>query len=279
MPTFAAPDGTRLAYHATGDGDPIVCLPGGPMRDSAYLGDLGGLARQRQVIFLDLRGTGDSAAPEDPSSYRCDRQVGDVEALREHLGLARMDLLGHSAGVNLAVQYLARHPANVGKVALVTPSARALGITVSGEVRRAAAQLRSDEPWFPAAFAALERITADEETDDDWEAITPFSYGRWDAMAQSHDAAGSQHLHEEAAAIFASERAFDPPTTRAALSGFQAPVLLLFGEVDLSSPAQVGAEFAELFPNATLAVQPGAGHFPWLDDADRFVATTGAFFG
>jgi hypothetical protein len=39
------------------------------------------------------------------------------------------------------------------------------------------------------------------------------------------------------------------------------------------------AEFAGLFPNAELVVQAGAGHFPWLDDADRFVATTEAFLG
>ncbi|MGO8730113.1 MAG: alpha/beta fold hydrolase [Streptosporangiaceae bacterium] len=37
------------------------------------------------------------------------------------------------------------------------------------------------------------------------------------------------------------------------------------------------AEFAELFPRARLVIQAGAGHFPWLDDARRFVATTAAF--
>ncbi|MFG2626673.1 alpha/beta fold hydrolase [Streptomyces sp. NPDC048473] len=39
------------------------------------------------------------------------------------------------------------------------------------------------------------------------------------------------------------------------------------------------AEFTELFPNAELVIQSGAGHFPWLDDPDRFVTTTGAFLG
>jgi proline iminopeptidase len=39
------------------------------------------------------------------------------------------------------------------------------------------------------------------------------------------------------------------------------------------------AEFAGLFPDARLVVQPGAGHYPWLDDADRYVATTVAFLG
>ena len=43
MASFNADDGTRLAYRQFGDGPPLVCLPGGPMRDAAYLGDLGGL--------------------------------------------------------------------------------------------------------------------------------------------------------------------------------------------------------------------------------------------
>lgn len=38
-----------------------------------------------------------------------------------------------------------------------------------------------------------------------------------------------------------------------------------------------GAKFAALFPAGQLVVQPGAGHFPWLDDADRFVSAVTAF--
>lgn len=49
MPTVTAPDGTRLAYRAAGTGDPLLCLPGGPMRDSRYLADLGGLAAHRHL--------------------------------------------------------------------------------------------------------------------------------------------------------------------------------------------------------------------------------------
>ncbi|WP_410169435.1 alpha/beta fold hydrolase, partial [Actinacidiphila rubida] len=84
MPTFSAPDGTVLSYRTAGGegGAPLVCLPGGPMRASAYLGDLGGLAAHRRLVLLDLRGTGGSAVPEDRATYRVDRQVPDVEALR-----------------------------------------------------------------------------------------------------------------------------------------------------------------------------------------------------
>src|SRR4051812_14770210 len=96
-----ADDGTRLAVHSAGTGDPLVCLPGGPMLDSAYLRDLGGLTAHRTLVRLDLRGTGASAEPADPATYRCDRQVADVDAVRRHLGLDRLDLLAHSAGANL----------------------------------------------------------------------------------------------------------------------------------------------------------------------------------
>lgn len=275
MPTFSAPDGTRLAYRVHGDGDPVVCIPGGPS-DSLYLGDLGGLSAHRRLIVLDLRGTGRSALPEDTSSYRCDRLVDDVEALRGHLGLSRMDLLGHSAGANIATQYAARYPKNVSKLALIGPGTRAVGIAVTGETRRELVQRRKNEPWFPAAFTALEAIT--EGAGSDWEAIAPFFYGRWDAAAEKHYAAG-RPTNEEAVALFAADGAFDPETTRAALAACEAPVLLLAGEFDVNSPPQSVAEFAALFPDATLVVQPGAGHYPWLDDADRFVATTAAFLG
>ena len=66
MARFWSSDGTRLAYHRLGDGQPLVCLPGGPMQASAYLGDLGGLATDRALVLLDLRGTGESAEPRDP---------------------------------------------------------------------------------------------------------------------------------------------------------------------------------------------------------------------
>jgi proline iminopeptidase len=162
---------------------------------------------------------------------------------------------------------------------LITPSTMAVGITATGESRLETARLRKDEPWFGAAFAALEAIVAGNATDDRWKAIEPFFYGRWDAAAQAHQAAQDGHRNNEAAAAFGAEGAFDPEATGAALAAFNAPVLLLAGEVDLNSTPSVVAEFAELFPNAELVVQPGAGHFPWLDDADRFVTRTATFLG
>jgi pimeloyl-ACP methyl ester carboxylesterase len=243
------------------------------MQDADYLGDLGGLAGRRRLVLLDPRGTGGSAVPADAGSYRCDRQVGDVEALREHLGLRRIELLAHSAGTNLAVQYAAQHPEAVSRLILVTPSLIGVGIPVTGEMRREVAQLRKNEPWFPEAAAALAAIGAGQGTEAHWAAITPLRHGRWDAAAQAHHAEFSVRINLAAADVFAAEGAFTPEVTRAALATFPAPVLLIAGEFDLNSPPPAVAEYAALFPDATLVVQPEAGHQPWLDDPAAFVAS------
>jgi pimeloyl-ACP methyl ester carboxylesterase len=274
---FSAPDGTRLAYHQAGEGDPLICLPGGPMRASAYLGDLGGLSAHRSLILLDLRGTGDSAVPADPASYRCDRLVDDVEALRVHLGQDRVDVLGHSAGGTLAVLYAARYPDRIGRLALIDPSPRGVGLEILDADRRQVAELRRGEPWFPDAFAAFERIWSGAATDSDWAAIDPFMYGQWDAHRQAHVAQEGNQINAEAAAVYYSDGVPAPEATRAALAHLQTPVLVVTGEYDAAVPPKCSAEFAGLFPEARLAVQPGGGHSPWLDDPAWFVQTLAAF--
>lgn len=277
MPTFLAPDGTRLAYSVHGHGAPLVCVPGGPMRASAYLGTLGGLSGSRQLIRLDLRGTGRSAAPADPASYRCDRLADDVSALLDHLDVGSVDLLGHSAGANVAVQYAARFPERIKKLVLITPSGRAVGLLPDHDARRAVISRRRGEPWFGDAATAFELIEAGAGTDEDWEATAPFYYGRWDAVAQAHSAAGETEVNAAAAGAFGADGAFDPQALRAALTEFCSPVLVLAGSVDLQSPPAVLAEFAGLFPAGRFVVQPNAGHYPWLDDAAWFVGAVTTF--
>ena len=276
---FASADGTRLAYHTIGTGRPLVCVPGGPMRASAYLGDFGGLSARRALVLLDLRGTGDSEVPVDRASYRCDRQVDDIEALRVELGLDRLDLAGHSGGATLAVLYAARYPDRVDRLVLVCPGTRPVGIEIEDADRREVAELRRGEPWFADAFAAFERIWSGESTPADWDAISPFMYGRWDADTRAAVETRPGQRNEEAAALYYAEGALDPPAVRSAIASLPARVLLLAGEYDAALPPKRAAEYAELFANAELVVQPDAGHSPWLDDPERFARTVSDFLG
>ncbi|MEU8697212.1 alpha/beta hydrolase [Streptomyces sp. NPDC048680] len=277
MPTFHTYDGTELAYHLEGQGTPLICLPGGAMRASAYLGRLGGLDDRRQLVLLDLRGTGASALPDDPATYRCDRMVDDVEALREHLGLERIDLLAHSAAGDLAALYAARYPRALRSLLLIAPGTRAAGFGFAEREAREAAELRRTEPWYEEALPALEEIWAGRLTDELRSAARPFLYGRWDDAAQDHAASSSAQINSLAAEGYYGQGAFDPATTVAALRELPAPVLVLAGEYDGVTTPDRAAELAALFPNAEFAVQRGAGHFPWLDDPGAFTRTVTAF--
>ncbi len=275
MPIFTASDGTRLAYHLRGEGEPLAVVPGGPMRASEYLGELGGLTAHRRLALLDLRGTGGSEAPADPATYRCDRMVEDLEVWRVHMGLEHMDLLAHSAGAALAMLYAARHPQRIRRLMLITPNPSALGLRAVPEDRLAAARLREGEPWFGRAFPAFRAwLTGEADFDD---VFLPFFYGRWDDTARAHTDAELRQTNEEAGERYFAEGAFAPDATRNALAALTAPVLVYAGALDGWPSPAVARRAAEAFPHAEYAVQPGAAHYPWLDDPERFVSRTLAF--
>lgn len=276
MPIFRAPDGTRLTYHLRGEGEPLVVLPGGPMRASAYLGNLGGLDSHRQLVLLDLRGTGESELPADPGTYRCDRLVDDVEALRLQLRLERMDVLAHSAGGSLAMLYAARHPQRLRRLALITATPWALGMPATAGDRLAAARPRASEPWFADAFPPFEAWL---EGKGDFDPVfLPFFYGRWDDTARAHADREEAETNDDAAEVYGADGAYEPDATRGALARVRTPVLVLAGGVDGGPSPALARQAAQAFWAAEFAVQPGAGHYPWLDDPDRFVRRVAGFF-
>jgi len=90
---------------------------------------------------------------------------------------------------------------------------------------------------------------------------------------QSQHAREATELNADAASRYYAPDAVDTTAVRSALAVLHAPVLLVAGEYDVALPPQRAAEYAELFPHAEMVVLPRGGHFPWLDDPERFVTT------
>ena len=276
MSRFRSYDGTAIGFRRLGEGPPLVCVPGGPGRAVEYLGDLGGLGRSRQLILLDLRGVGLSADPVDAATLRVDRLVDDVEALRVHLGLDRMNLLAHSAGAVLATMYAARYPSRLSTLLLVTPGLAAVG--VGGQVDSELALGRGvDEPWYADAVAALAQLRRGDLSVETFRASRPLFYRRWDDQAQAHAYVGISERHMAARVGYFADLIVEVASTTERLKQLTAPVLLYVGELDpLVTPA-MAAQAAPIFGHATVAVQPGAAHFPWVDDAALFTRAVSAF--
>jgi pimeloyl-ACP methyl ester carboxylesterase len=278
MPFVPAADGTRLAYTEVGSGPPLLCLPGGPGRASAYLEDLAGLSAERTLVRLDNRATGMSEVPADPSSLRFDRLADDVEALRSHLGLERVDVLGHSAGCIVAQVWASRHRNRVRSLVLVTPSDRLQGGSRSDvDAIRAS---RSDEPWYADAAEAQQALATAPPAQQQAlvRATRPFFYGRWDERTQAHAATADTQSNRRAEDGFgAGVEEVDVAAIVAGLREVTAPVLVLGGERDaLTGVASVDAVAAS-FPSAQAVVLERAGHFPWVDEPDAFRTAVSSF--
>jgi pimeloyl-ACP methyl ester carboxylesterase len=77
--------------------------------------------RERTVVLYDPRGRGRSDEIKDPSLVGMDNEVRDIEALRRHLSLDRVSLVGWSYLGGVVALYAARYPERVDSVVQVGP--------------------------------------------------------------------------------------------------------------------------------------------------------------
>ncbi|MFE6051331.1 alpha/beta fold hydrolase [Kitasatospora sp. NPDC056446] len=285
MQSFRSFDGSRIAYELAGGGEPLVVLPGGPGSDAGYLGGLGPLADRRRLVLLHPRATGRSAVPEDRSTVSFVRQARDVEELRRHLGLERLDLLGHSAGCLTVQEYEAAHPARVRRAVLVTPVGRA-GRRPDEDELAAIRAGRRDEPWYPDA-AEAERLLAEgratgAELAGLQRRILPFFWHTWtDGRLAEHRPEHATTLPWYREAFYAgSADALSrlPYGERPAAPGsVPTPVLVLAGAFDGMIGTAPAHAVAAALPDSRLEVLPYSGHRPWTEEPERFATLVDDF--
>jgi pimeloyl-ACP methyl ester carboxylesterase len=112
MNNFAAADGTKLAWHETGEGRPVLLLHGLFSDAQTNLIRFGHATeisgRGFRLIMPDLRAHGESGKPHDPAFYPPDILADDGLALIAHLGLEDYDLGGYSLGARTAVRMVVK---------------------------------------------------------------------------------------------------------------------------------------------------------------------------
>jgi pimeloyl-ACP methyl ester carboxylesterase len=115
--SFADVNGVRLHYLSAGKGDPVVLLHGFAETSHMWLPLIVELADRHTVIAPDLRGFGQSAAPDD--GYIKKAMAQDIHALVNSLGYNRIRLVGHDIGLMVAYAYAAQYPAEVDRLVLM----------------------------------------------------------------------------------------------------------------------------------------------------------------
>ncbi|PXA71995.1 alpha/beta fold hydrolase [Cryobacterium arcticum] len=277
MPTFTSHDSTVLHYDVLGTDEhpPLVVLAGGPARHPSYLGDLAGLTSVRTLFVLHQRGVGESAVSPTAHAGAWPELAEDVEALRLHLGLATIDLLGHSAGTRIALSYASRYPSRLASLCLVTPPAQ--WIVAEPDDSAAIVGAHRGEPWFPDYLdhrpAALAAQSADES--NRWfPFIAPIAWASWSPEARRHEATGA--WHPEAQDRFFSGA--DPAGIAAGIAHVDCPVLVVAGEQDGLTGLRPVLAVADLFGDGRAVTIKDAGHYPWVEQPAAFALVTAAFY-
>jgi pimeloyl-ACP methyl ester carboxylesterase len=108
-------NGVKIAYFTQGKGEPVVLIHGWLSSAGvnwALPGVSGLLAKDFQVIVMDVRGHGLSDKPKTEEAYGAEL-VEDVVRLLDHLKIKKAHIVGYSMGGIIAGNFIAKHPDRV----------------------------------------------------------------------------------------------------------------------------------------------------------------------
>ncbi|MCY2965842.1 MAG: alpha/beta hydrolase [Planctomycetota bacterium] len=107
---FADSDGVKIHYVTAGEGPLVVLLHGFPDFSYSWRDQMPSLAKNHQVVALDLRGYNKSDQPEGVENYAMEKLVGDVAAVVKHLRRDRATIVGHDWGGAIAWSFAMHQP-------------------------------------------------------------------------------------------------------------------------------------------------------------------------
>lgn len=112
----------RLSIHRAGQGVPLFLLHGYPQNHHCWAGVAADFAEHFDVIIPDLRGYGDSDAPQDDvahATYSKRRMAHDIAAIMDALNLPAAHILGHDRGGRVAYRFALDQPDRLLKLGII----------------------------------------------------------------------------------------------------------------------------------------------------------------
>jgi proline iminopeptidase len=265
-----------LAYWVYGaphtDATPVFAVNGGPGLSHIYMvqnDTWQRLSAHRQVIFYDQRGTGASPLTNPAASHSIDTQVADLDAIRDHLHLDKIDLCGDSFGGFLVIAYAAAHPEHVHKLIISDglPSWKAI-VHLFPQVFPD--KLEANDAAAHASKASPEE-QAQQSIRDHFGMIfySPENHARY--MANIKDLGFSP---QTASAVGQSIGELDYTP---ALAKFNLPTLVITGRYDMNVAPLTAWRMYQAIPGAKFAVFEQSGHLPSYEEPDKYVQVVDTF--
>jgi pimeloyl-ACP methyl ester carboxylesterase len=264
-------DGTRLAYELQGPKDaPAVCLLDGISCEGyawRYLRPA--LAKRLRVLHVQYRGHGQSGIPRDRSAVTLPYLARDMVEVFDHCGLASAVCIGHSMGVQVALEMAFRAPDRVRAMILICgapgraldtfqnsdtgkrllPHIKALTEKHRDTVAKALRLLMpTDLAYFVAQNTELNKELVRKED------FMPYL---------EHFASMPPKLFVDMLEDAAERR------SAAYHAWLSAPTLVIAGERDGFTPAHVSRAMANALPKATYELLPNGSHTAPIEVPER----------
>ncbi|HVX47657.1 MAG TPA: alpha/beta hydrolase [Mycobacteriales bacterium] len=249
----------ELYVREIGSGETIIALHGGFARGqhTTLLPAVKHLADRFRLVLYDQRGTMRSPVP--PEAYSLSGHIADLEQLRTELGLARINLIGHSAGGNIAMAYLDRFPDRVGDLVLLSPS----------------------PPTTLPDTEAFQRFVHRPAVERELAACGTAQDARTESLRRRIRFAAANCYHVERWRELPADGVAGPPPRLtdapenwdylAALARRTAPVPVILGDHDtVDLTGNRWPEAARLARTVELHIISEAGHFSWIDQPAEF---------
>jgi pimeloyl-ACP methyl ester carboxylesterase len=256
-----APDGTRIHWSAVGTGSPaLVCCDGIGCDGFAWKYLVRDFASRHRIIRWHYRGHGRSGIPEDPARVGFDDISADLEAVLSATKTSRAVLLGHSMGVQVALEHHRRRPEQVLGLALICGShglpldtfhdSKALKILLPAMIAAAGK--------YPQAMTLIWRLASSGE----------LAY----QIATHFEVNGRLVRRDDFAPYFKHLAAMDPQlflgmlkhasehTAWDHLPQVNVPTLIVAGTADTFTPFWLSEEMRARIPGAELLTVPGGTH-------------------
>lgn len=245
---FITLDDTRIFATAFGSkSQPAILALGGWIGSwEDWMEPLSLLSETRRVLAYDHRGSGITLTPAATITF--DRLVDDVFVVMDALGVERCVLAAMSMGAAVALGAALRRPERISALVLVD-SLDLRGIPAGDNDKDMfLVGLQHDYPRALEGFINACVVEADCDHIKSW--------GRHIL---------NRATQEAAIALYKLSRTIN---LRDDLSRIAPPTLILHGDADRLASVESARWLAEMIPQATLRIIPGAGHVPILTRPD-----------
>jgi len=255
-------DGVRLFFRKLGTGPQTVIIPNAVHMFESFRR----LADHRAIIFFDLRNRGASDSVSDSSKLAkgIQHDVDDLEAIRQHFGLEKVDLVGHSYLGLMVILYALQHPEHVNRVVQI-------GAAQPNAAKQYPAHLTGADQTL-AVFAKKVGEGPRMACRDFWELVKVLMVAdsadaskiNWTPCDYPNEIGFMKHWSEN---ILPSILRLSLPAEE--VRKVKSPVLTIHGTRDRQAPYGGGREWALMLPNARLVAVENAAHVPWIEAPEK----------